>query len=92
MFGSSSRVTDIDAWNDEAFPRYRRSVPARLEAILEPGERLATAKNNNCSNIVAIQLSEAGDDPGARLGCTSAPFVCMRVLLRLHMQVRNRVV
>jgi hypothetical protein len=36
--GSSSRVTDIDAWNDAAFPRFRRSVAHRRECELAPGE------------------------------------------------------
>ena len=38
--GSSSRVANIDDWNDDAFPRYRRTVAHRREAILEPGDTL----------------------------------------------------
>ena len=38
--GSSSRVANIDAWNDAQFPRFRRSVGARSEAELGPGDVL----------------------------------------------------
>ena len=38
--GSSSRVANIDDWNDDAFPRYRRTVAHRREAILEEGDVL----------------------------------------------------
>ena len=38
--GSSSRVADIDAWNDAEFPRFRRAVPARCECELGPGDVL----------------------------------------------------
>ena len=38
--GSSSRVADIDAWNDVEFPLYRRSVHARRECELGPGDVL----------------------------------------------------
>ena len=38
--GSSSRVANIDDWNDDAFPRYRRTVAHRREAMLEEGDVL----------------------------------------------------
>ena len=38
--GSSSRVADIDSWNDDEFPRFRRAVPRRLETELTPGDVL----------------------------------------------------
>jgi diketogulonate reductase-like aldo/keto reductase len=38
--GSSSRVAYIDRWNDAEFPLYRRSVHARTEAELGPGDVL----------------------------------------------------
>ena len=38
--GSSSRVADIDSWNDEAFPLWRRAVASRLECELAPGDVL----------------------------------------------------
>ena len=38
--GSSSRVGNIDSWNDAEFPLYRRSVPARTETELGPGDVL----------------------------------------------------
>jgi len=38
--GSSSRVADVDSWNDEEFPLFRRSIPSRLECELGPGEVL----------------------------------------------------
>ena len=38
--GSSSRVSDIDRWNDDSFPRFRRAVDSRLECSLEPGDVL----------------------------------------------------
>eukprot|EP00966_Prymnesium_polylepis_P221875 5133040-Prymnesium_polylepis.1 len=36
--GSSSRVGCIDKWNDDAFPRFRRAVSTRREAVLGPGD------------------------------------------------------
>jgi tRNA wybutosine-synthesizing protein 5 len=36
--GSSSRINNIDAWNDECFPSFRRGVGLRREAWLNPGE------------------------------------------------------
>ena len=38
--GSSSRVCDIDRWNDDDWPRYRASVGYRLECELGPGDVL----------------------------------------------------
>ena len=38
--GSSSRIPDIDSWNDAEFPLFRRSVPHRTECELEPGDVL----------------------------------------------------
>ena len=38
--GSSSRVADVDAWNDEEYPLYRKAVHARRECELSPGDVL----------------------------------------------------
>ena len=38
--GSSSRVSDIDRWNDEEWPLYRRAVGARRECVLDEGDVL----------------------------------------------------
>jgi hypothetical protein len=38
--GSSSRVPDVDRWNDDEFPLFRRSVARRLECELGPGDVL----------------------------------------------------
>ena len=38
--GSSSRVANIDAWNDAEFPRFRAAIPARTECELAPGDVL----------------------------------------------------
>jgi ribosomal protein L16 Arg81 hydroxylase len=38
--GSSSRVPDIDRWNDDEFPLFRRAVARRLECELGPGDVL----------------------------------------------------
>ena len=38
--GSSSRVADIDAWNDDDFPRFRKTMGSRLECELQPGDVL----------------------------------------------------
>jgi hypothetical protein len=32
------QVSDVDAFNDEHFPLFRRSIGARLECTLAPGE------------------------------------------------------
>ena len=35
--GSSSRVSDIDAYNDDEFPLFRRAVGSRSEAMHAEG-------------------------------------------------------
>ena len=50
--GSSSRVGDVDCWNDEAFPCFRRAVALRQEALLDPGDQIAQQH--------ALQLGKPG--------------------------------
>ena len=38
--GSSSRIENVDKWNDETFPLFRRAVPHRIECELAQGEAL----------------------------------------------------